>query len=52
MKRRCVPAEPRESVDKGNRFGVVGMRFGVGVAPTGENGTGHSSIDEDTEAEK
>ena len=39
MKRRCLPAEPRRSADAGNRFGLVGRRFGVGVAPPAENGT-------------
>ena len=38
LKRRCLPAEPRKAADNGSRFGYVGMRFGVGIAPTAKNG--------------
>ena len=40
LKRRCLPAEPRRSTEKGSRFGYVGLQFGVGVgaAPAAKNG--------------
>lgn len=51
MKRRCLPAETRLSVEKGNRFGVVGLRFGVGIAPPATNGSAAEPQGEENETE-